>query len=396
MPDTKNLQLKVEDVSCTEAWLRLTSSPAYYGKNLKLLRGDSLIISKPLTANDTLLYDRGLWPNSPYTYRARVYDGGRVLSQSPNVTATTLDTTSHDFTWQTYEFGGQGGSSAFYDVSIISPTDIWAVGEIYTADDKYNAAHWDGEKWELKKITYGGWFWTINTVFAFSHNDVWFSAFVKWNGNRVVEYPIPDVLTGYGLNKTWGTSDHDLYVVGNGGLIAHYDGQKWQRIESGTELDLTDIWGAEKQKQILAVANDLSGETLRTTILQIRNTTANKISSNPVFYPLTTLWFIPYRKYYVGGSGLYQKNFLSDGLWKNGLYDITQYYITSIRGSAINDIYAVGSYGEFLHWNGVKWKSFIYKTVLNNGAYGSISVKGNFIIAVGFNSAKAVILKAMR
>jgi len=79
LADTKNLQLKVEDVSCTEAWLRLTNSPAYYGKSLKLLRDDSLIISKPLTANDTLPYDRGLLPLSFYTYRARVCDGERTF-----------------------------------------------------------------------------------------------------------------------------------------------------------------------------------------------------------------------------------------------------------------------------------------------------------------------------
>jgi len=69
------------------------------------------------------------------------------------------DTTSHNFKWQKFTFG-QHSSSALYDVAIIDENNIWAVGEIYTNDTlgnpdpyAYNALHWDGIKWEVKKIT---------------------------------------------------------------------------------------------------------------------------------------------------------------------------------------------------------------------------------------------------
>ena len=45
------------------------------------------------------------------------------------------------------------------------------------------------------------------------------------------------------MNKIWGTSSQDLYVVGYGGNIAHYNGSSWTKIESGTDLDIQDIWG---------------------------------------------------------------------------------------------------------------------------------------------------------
>ena len=90
----------------------------------------------------------------------------RILSnhtdiQSEAVTVTTMDTTSHNFTWQTFTFGGQGGSSTLFDVAIINENDIWAVGEMYVYDSTgapvlYNAVHWDGSKWELKRIKYFG------------------------------------------------------------------------------------------------------------------------------------------------------------------------------------------------------------------------------------------------
>ena len=43
---------------------------------------------------------------------------------------TTLDTTSHDFSWKTFTFGG-GGGSVLNDVAIVNDTLAYAVGEIY-------------------------------------------------------------------------------------------------------------------------------------------------------------------------------------------------------------------------------------------------------------------------
>jgi len=125
------LQLQVLDVSCTEAWLNLKAKNDYLNKTLKLFQDDSLKLEKALTAEDSILFVENLWPNTSYQFRVTIYDGDKLLIKSANVTATTMDTTSHDFSWQTFEFGGQGGSSSFYDVAIVDENDIWAVGEIY-------------------------------------------------------------------------------------------------------------------------------------------------------------------------------------------------------------------------------------------------------------------------
>ena len=31
-----------------------------------------------------------------------------------------------------------------------------------------------------------------------------------------------------GLNGIWGDSSNDVFAVGNGGVILHYDGTKWK------------------------------------------------------------------------------------------------------------------------------------------------------------------------
>ena len=41
----------------------------------------------------------------------------------------------------------------------------------------------------------------------------------------------------------WGTGPDDVYIVGQPGLIYHYDGDAWSKQESGTTVPLTDVWG---------------------------------------------------------------------------------------------------------------------------------------------------------
>ncbi|NIT55476.1 MAG: hypothetical protein GWN00_04345, partial [Aliifodinibius sp.] len=125
------------------------------------------------------------------------------------------------------------------------------MGKINASGGPYNAVHWDGQQWELKRITYDGSPWPIRSIFAFSANDIWFDAFVRWNGTNFIQLPIPSILIGHSINKTWGTSSNDLYVVGSKGLIAYYDGS-WQRLESGTDVNLTDVLGTPDGNEVWA------------------------------------------------------------------------------------------------------------------------------------------------
>ncbi len=378
----QTLQLTVADVSCTEAWLKLKAQIAQKDSSylkLQLYRNDSLIVNKPLTNADSLLYVDDLQPAMTYSFSAKVLNGSKLLAVSAKVEATTMDTTSHNFTWQTFEYGGQGGSSSFYDVAIIDENDIWAVGEIYTENDKYNAAHWDGQKWELKKITYGGWFWTINTVFAFSHSDVWFSSFVKWNGSRFIEYPVPKVLTGYGLNKIWGTSDNDLYVVGNNGLIAHYDGKKWKKIDSITEKTINDIFGIQGNnfKTVLCAASNVYEES-KGELLSIKdNLEINKLDW-PENVKIHSVWINNNFFIYACGDGLWENR--NNNWQKNN--NVQGAFWRRIRGTGFNNIFLCGDFGYVAHFNGITWKSFKFSEI---NLFVSLAVTENEIVIVSFD-----------
>ncbi|NWG27101.1 MAG: glucosyl transferase, partial [Ignavibacteriaceae bacterium] len=126
-PDNKSLTLKLEDVSCTEAWIELTSTNLQLPTTVTIKQNSQTQLTINLVKSDTLLYIDSLLPNVTYNYQASGI-GNQVSSNVLNV--TTLNTTSHDFTWQTWTFG-EHSHSRLNDVTIINENNIWAVGEIY-------------------------------------------------------------------------------------------------------------------------------------------------------------------------------------------------------------------------------------------------------------------------
>ncbi|AFH48977.1 Hypothetical protein IALB_1267 [Ignavibacterium album JCM 16511] len=409
------LKLELEDVSCTEAWINLRITNLQLPANVTLYK-NSVAQNNILCYGDTLLYVDSLLPNQTYKFKSIVQSSNQqIITSSNELTVTTMDTTSHEFTWQSWEFG-QHSSSTLYDVAIIDENNIWAVGEIYMNDslgrpdpNAYNAVHWDGTKWELKRIPIylpsGYPFYPeIKSVFAFNSNDIWFEAGIHWDGNSFKQIPFNIQWSG-NVNKLWGSSSSDLYAVGNNGNIAHWDGRKWTKIESGTTLNINDIWGDYNEKtgqwEILAVAANY-GSNLEKEILLLENNHIQKLSteSNPLMEPLLTTWFVPNRQYYVAGAGIYQKHLLKDSKWKNNLFNITTFATTSIRGNNINDIIGVGAFGDFVHFNGINWKNNYAQPSLSNGSYSKVALKGNLIVAVGGNytsiNSVAVILLGRR
>ena len=213
-----------------------------------------------------------------------------------------------------------------------------------------------------------------------------------WDGVTFTTDCSMNALISGRVNKIGGTSSTDIYIVGNAGTIVHYSDGSWQKIQSGTTLNFYDIYGSGGQ--IIAVASD-PADNYNRKIVQLNGTTATDVSDFPIPWPLSTVWFVPNEVYYVAGSGVWEKNKLSDSTWKD-ISNVSQYYSTVVRGNSVNDVFIAGAYGEFLHWNGVRWYSFLPETSLNSGAYGSMAVKGNLVVAVGQNEGKGVVLMGTR
>ncbi len=326
---------------------------------------------------------------------------GKNTTQPPPAGA---DTTSHNFTWTIDTLGTR--SSYLNDVAIINENDIWAVGEIHTNEtdqfdslgnwiQPYNAVHWNGSEWELKRIRFkifcnqsATQISPAKSVLSFASDDVWITAgsqITHWNGNQ---FDILECIP-VSVNKMWGTSGNDIYVVGALGGIAHYDGSSWQKLDSGIDIEIQDIWGTtnpqNKNLEVLCIAaNKFRNEGKR--LLRIKEDgTIETLPDSGLSWSLSSVWFVPGEKYYIVGAGIYQKADLnSTNLWKR--YppgEVTNFFTNSIRGVAMNDIVAVGAFGEIVHFNGHTWRNYSSETQLTSGGYFSIAMKDNLIIGVG-------------
>ena len=322
---------------------------------------------------------------------------------------TTMDTTSHNFTWQTFTFGGEAGSCTLYDVAIIDENNIWAVGAIYLKDsagnydpNAYNAVHWNGVNWELKRIEYHGScsgvkYPPLKAIWAFSENNIVITnggSFGWFDGNKVkLDCIVNPLLTG-AINKIWASSNNNLYAVGNKGNIIHYQNGRWQKIESGTDLNINDIWGDFNEKtgewEVLAVASNIL-QSYEKEVIEIKNNNSELLNKEGINWTLSSVWFKPNRKYYVVGSGIYEKSNLRKEEWKGDSPFITTYHVNKIKGKNSNNIFIAGAFGELLHFNGVSWKSYINETGFN-GTLLSLDVNKDLICAVGYEGAQAKII----
>ncbi len=407
--NNEKVTLTAEDASCTEVWLNVKTKNISLPTTVRITQDDSTIITTNINKSDTTLIVEKLQPNRAYTFKATI-EKDKVTDQTQ---ITTMDTTSHNFTWETFTFGGVNGSSYLKDVAIINENNIWAVGEIHTAEtdqwnadstkwvQPYNAVHWDGNSWELKRILvdYRGQpnFAPLQGVFALPDGKVIFSSGLPylpsgnhWNLYHLWDMGVLDNEDG-GVNSIWGTSIDNLYFVGSKGTIVHYNGSSWTKIESGTDVDLLDIWGSPNGEKIWVCGNE---DFKPTVLLTIKN---NKVD---ILYSSEKNLF-SYGFYRLSGS------FMS--LWsdnKNILHILTEYDLYKIykddvntpiplwkkrneqiatrkvRGTKENDIFIVGEIGELCHYNGVSWKTYS-ELSKKFKEYKSISVNKNIAVAVG-------------
>jgi hypothetical protein len=288
----KKITLTVDDTSPTEVWLNLVTENIALPDTVTLLRNNTTVKTIELFDSSYVVYQDSLLPSQSYTYQVTK---DTVISNE--AVAVTMDTTSHNFSWEVFEFG-EHGNSILRDVAIIDENNIWAVGAIYLKDSTgandpklYNAVHWDGNQWEVKRVTvdYKGNPITIDMegVFAFGATDIWMvgSLPIYGDGENWEIYDVRDITNSdLSLSKAWGTSSNNIYFVGRAGSIAHYNGSSWKKIESGTEVDLRDVWGDDHGNVWITAWEDFQP----TQLLRLKDNQAEIVFEN------TTPGTIPY------------------------------------------------------------------------------------------------------
>jgi len=303
-------------------------------------------------------------------------------------------------------------------VAIIDENDIWAVGEIYTEDtytydslgnfiQPYNAAHWDGQMWELVHINGNGT--PINIILAFSKDDIWFQGLLHWNGTQYTlhknNFPLMPNGDGWRMHATWGTSSSDFYVVGDYGMIAHYNGTSWTKIESGTDLDLEDLTGNAQtvltygfwfESKLIKINKGVAATLLYSNnyYANLPNSKYGRFSSlfykEPFWYVWSTAGLI---RYFDGFKNIYLTPAIDIGTEELRIIDIAV--------NDINDLFLIDAFGTLLSFNGSSWKSdtqFLIKYGAGNLLPKRMDYKGRDIIIAGYHQSadKTIILLGKR
>ncbi|MCF8240649.1 MAG: hypothetical protein K9J16_04620 [Melioribacteraceae bacterium] len=421
IPLEKKAALTVEDHSLSELWLKLATENFSGTKNVLITRDEETAFEFTLSGNDTTIYNDSLKPSTNYNFSARIIDAEDDTITTKTITARTMDTTSHNFTYQMWEFG-EHSSSILYDVAIIDENNIWAVGEIYLMDStgspdphRYNAMHWDGTEWKQIRIPYvigsTSYYNPMFTVFNLGADFVIFcgNGIVSWDG---IEYrPIPIDTELWGPNyilSVWVNNRNSIYIGGNNGSLAHYNGTEWTKIETGTELTLTDIYGTEDgaiyaagvdMQQVKGIVLRKTGETIWETMI-----TSEIIDESELFDKLygsiSSVWLDEKNTLYTAGSFLfryennewdYVKSLNGNCLGCNPLN--YRGYLYSIRGNGSNDYIIAGDRNTLKHFNGSTWRQLgLPYDQSSNIIWVKVTQQNNIVVAVGDIGSKAAII----
>lgn len=137
------------------------------------------------------------------------------------------------------------------------------------------------------------------------------------------------------LQGVWGSSASDVYAVGSGGTILHYNGSAWSTVTSPVSAWLYDVWG---------------------------------LSANSVFVVGSSASIL----YYNGSNWSTMSNPLSPSEQLFGVW-----------GTALNNVFAVGGNGSIVHYNGSAWSTVVSGTT--EYLYGIGGVNASNIFALGNN-----------
>jgi hypothetical protein len=325
-----------------------------------------------------------------------------------------MDTTNHSFTWTIDTLGSF--ASSIRDIAIVNENNIWAVGQIIVPDPdstytsgrlSYNAAHWDGNEWEMLNIINSTLLYSIT---YFNEDDIWVVKHtfpVHWDGEEWTQYHLQNMgLDVAGTGKScWGTSSDNMYFAGKDGNVVHYDGSTFTKLSTGLSVGFKSISGKENG-DFVTVGYNTSGESA-SAMVEYKGSNFLTLY-NPDYLPTAeygAVHCVDYvgDRYLMGCSyGILDYNSETQvfNLLGNDILEWSSYHsIRTIQSQAPNDVVAVSNWGGFAYYNGNTWNSHtgIEEQVAVNGsfvAYG-MDYKDDMVVIGGVGDTDSIYLEAI-
>jgi hypothetical protein len=273
------------------------------------------------------------------------------------------------------------GQPWIYGMKALSPTDVWAVGNL-PGGFPY-AGHWNGSHWKRSRLPFlQGKQMGLSAVDASAPDDVWavgpkysgaFALAMHYDGSRWRRTPIvqEDPVT---LSDVAVVSRDDVWVVGELGtsgyqpFTEHWDGDSWSVVDVSSPLDyaiLTSV-AAVTSNDVWAVGQTYGAVHGRHSLIVHWDGTEWQQVASPSPMRLYAVAAVSGNDVWAAGAGRHYALHWDGSSWQQvdipGRLHMTIY---DISARAADDVWMAGLYQSsveprqfsnlMLHWDGQSW-----------------------------------------
>jgi hypothetical protein len=117
--------------------------------------------------------------------------------------------------------------------------DVWASGlnNVVAVGDLGGIVRWDGESWSDDSVMgpdfTGVWGAAYNDIYVCGYEQIW---------HYDIAWGISHSASGLEFEEVHGTGSDDVWAVGFGNVIMHWDGTSWSDESTGNENDFHAVW----------------------------------------------------------------------------------------------------------------------------------------------------------
>jgi hypothetical protein len=244
------------------------------------------------------------------------------------------------------------GNEAIVDIWGSGPDDVHAVIDEVT-DGQPNMAHWDGSDWTLTFLLDDN---PPSAISGDSATDIWMvgrhGQLRHYDGTTATELS-RNLLSGSVETAIWANAPDDVWTIGNERAL-HFDGNDWTSHRTGAD-DPTAIWSDGPDHAIIVGESGMIGHWDGSAW-----TTVPGLTTDDLF----AVWGSGPDDAFAAGAGGTLLHFDGDS-W-SAQASGTEADIVSIWGSGADDVYAVAPPSTVLHYTSGVW------TPIDVGAKGDV------------------------
>jgi len=193
---------------------------------------------------------------------------------------------------------------------------------------------------------------TFNGVWQDTPSDI----YAVGNGSTIVHYngsTWSTVTTSLGTGKVfasvYGFGPSDVWLVGHGGVSAHYNGTTWTNVTTpGSNQYLDGVWGSATNDvyAVGAVIFHSTGASSGWTK-----------ETDPTTSTLRAIWGSDKQHIWAVGDNGTVLFSTGNGTWTKQTSCTTSHGLYGVWGSSSTNVYAVGGAGTVCHYDGTRWST---------------------------------------